>query len=321
MDIFVRAIPPSSSEKDLVKFFRSYFAEFGIITYEINKFRNKPLANITILEPTKGHLFLAKYGVYARTLTPLRMNGYYIKCSVSHTVPTPIQLRTLAAESARQSEKLRDQSGRSQPRKERGATHGISSLACGVWTYKDDRLVFQPHFFDSRSGRIVFGARQAVILLQPDGQSADRIDINYYNVDTVLIGDPIDPTISLTCVCPPKFYQQAPDNTTELNALLARLNVNLQRPLPQQQPKKVCPLGVEVVIDIALTPTFPRIDSRTSVTLTSSLQACALSIEHAFQTAKISPKSKGWLAMSAVFSHQWCSLQRRCPWVRPFEIR
>lgn len=249
MEVFVRQLPIHTSEKEIKHFFRPYLAEFNITTYDVSKFSGKPLANITILDATNGHRFLQKYGRNGQPI--LRMNGMPIRCQLSNRIPTDTDLRTLELEASRQREKQKNQSQQHHSALSLGGatkgavtTFNISSLSCGAWTYTNDRLTYQPHFNDVRLGKIVFGMRQAVILLHPNGTSADRIDVNYYNIDSVLTGDHKSPTVTFTLYFAPKFYRQDDENAKPVDPLMdmmARLGFNGQMAprQQQQQPKRL----------------------------------------------------------------------------------
>lgn len=237
MDIFVRGVPVHASEKQLKELLTPHPTGVDIDAFDVSKFQQKPLATITILDPAQGDLFLIKYGICCDPRNHLRLNGSLLKFSLSRDAPSEFQLRTLAAERDRRLIKLQTQR---QQQKNHGAMSGnlhhksttfdTMSLSCGTWTYIGERLTFEPHFMDPRPGRVIFGARQAVVLLQSDGGSADRVDFNYYNIDSVLTGDWSEPTVTLTGWYPPKFYRQDSDNSmASLVAMLAQMNPNQHR--------------------------------------------------------------------------------------------
>lgn len=237
MEVFIRQIPVHSSDKQIKQFFKPYLAEFGINTFEVSKFPNKPLANITVLDATKGHLFLRKYGCNVARAPPLIMNGNVIKCSLSNRTPTEFQLKTLTLEAARQLSKTKGlaQDHKVQLPDRSVTTFATMSLSCGVWTYVGDRLTYSPYLVDSRPGELVVGLRQVVLLLQSDTVSADRVNIDCYNIDTILTGDHKDPTVTFTLFCPPKFYRE---DAGLLAAAMARLGFITQTP-SVQQPKRL----------------------------------------------------------------------------------
>ncbi|KAL1303235.1 hypothetical protein AAFC00_006650 [Neodothiora populina] len=245
MDIFVRQVPAQATEKQLRQFFRPLLTGLDITVFDVNKFKNKPLATIAVLTAAQGNRFLDKYGVNSRAARPLYFNGHLLACSVSRNAPTDIQLRGLMFEKERQIAKTEPQSKHGQSARDRRnkahatTTFSTDSTSCGLWVYDGDRLTYQPHFIDARHGSIVLGLRQVVLLLEPEGSpvgfSADRIDINYFNVHTVLIGPRDDPTVTFTSWCPPKFFMQVAAPQRDMYAMLAQMNIRGQQPT---QPKK-----------------------------------------------------------------------------------
>lgn len=254
MDIFVRDVPLHASEKQLRQLLASYLAQFRIYDFDVSKFKNKPLATVTVLDATQGNLFLNKYGLASRAQDHPRLGGKPLKFMPSKNVPSSIQLRTLEEERNRRLAKVTGPAhvsgtampnGRSAPG---NTSFGTISLSCGVWTYQADNLVFQSHFLDTRPGRIVLGARQAVLLLDADGVSADRVDFNYYSIDTVLTGNSLDPTVTFACYCPPKFYRKesapTPDiasmSIQELSNMISGINLATQSQSPSKKLRLPC---------------------------------------------------------------------------------
>lgn len=240
MEIYVNRIPPHCNDRDLKRFLKGPLAEFHITNFICEKFGSKACGKVLLLEIEKGKQFLAKYGLLngqRRPLFQLNMNGHLVSCSVSKNAPDEWLLRSLASR-ASQSKALAHQ--RPSQRTGLKTTFAISHLRCGIWSYINDTLTFVPHFVDSRGGKVVFGHRQAALLFNGehngDGQSASRINIKYFDVDTATTGDYSRPTVTFNLQCPPTFYR-AP--SPQLAEMLARLSLmNLHIPAVQAPKKK-----------------------------------------------------------------------------------
>lgn len=227
MDIFVRSIPLDCTDAQLKELFRAPFAACGITVYNCQKFRNQGLANITILDVPGGLDFLAKYGIplddrrkNSRPQIPLVLKGRHVLCSPSRNPPAELSLQSLKFETKRKAQRS---AGHGHPTSDpRSGPPGgenralnnfaITSFACGVWKYDNGRLTFVPYATQNTSGKLLLGARQAVLLLNsgiPGDTRGYRIDINYFNVDTVLTGAYDSPTVTFTLECSPRSYEYA----------------------------------------------------------------------------------------------------------------
>lgn len=214
MDVFVRQVPQHATSKQLKEFFAAPLGEFGIKVYACEKFTNKRLAKLTILEDHLGRLFLQEYGLpqnanpRARPKKSLRMFTDFLLCAESRDEPSDLLLRSLAMEQAQLASKATSSSlTHKHGPKQDVTTFQISELRCGVWEYQKRQLVFVPHYENFTGGKIVFGQKRAVLLLHTTGSQSTRIDIDYCSVDHVVSGSYQDPSISLTLDVPPKIYK------------------------------------------------------------------------------------------------------------------
>ena len=78
-----------------------------------------------------------------------------------------------------------------------------------MWSYDDSsQLVFDSHFTLVKPGKIIFGLREAVLILGDIGTDQVRMDINYYSCDNVALDDHrSEPTLTFTLRHSPKFYK------------------------------------------------------------------------------------------------------------------
>jgi hypothetical protein len=231
MEIFVNRIPSQCSERDLNRFLRAPLAEFAITDFICEKFGSKPCGKLVLLDFDKGKRFLAKYGLLngqRKPLHQLSMNGQYLNCSVSKNLPDELLLRSLKSKAAQTLALPQIRTSSDRPVE-------ISSLRCGIWSFIDHNLTFVPHFIDSRRGKVVFGHHQAAILFNDSiDQSATRVSIKYFDIDTVTTGDFSHPTITFSLQCPPNFYREATADIVELMKYTGLLNPQL----PIKPPKK-----------------------------------------------------------------------------------
>lgn len=245
MEVFINRIPAHCSNRDLERFLREPLAQFGIKTFDCEKVRNKPFAKVVFLDVEKGKRFLAKYGLrdsQTGPLSQLSMNGHRIRCALSKNQPEEMLLRSLAAKGSRSTRSTHQ--GPSTDGNHSSSTFVISAIRCGIWTYVNNELTFEPHFIDSRRGKIIFGHRQAAVIYQSDGNSqlATRININYFDIDSVTTGNYRNPTITFALQFPPSFYSLPSPDIAEMMVRLGFANGNA----PPLRPRKARITSIDV---------------------------------------------------------------------------
>lgn len=217
MDIFIRNIPVNCSEKQLKRFFHDPLASFGIQHFHVDKHRDKPLASLTVLHIPSAERFLAEYGVppyapnHVRARTTLHWNGRVVLCCMGNKQPGPqdYSIKTLAYEASQRAAEAQNSAANRQTNSQnKDATRfAIQGVGCGIWDYSDSQLAFVRHCYDPRQGAVSFGINGAVIMLGGTGTVQRRIDINYHDCESIVLGGYDDPSISFALQCPPKFYE------------------------------------------------------------------------------------------------------------------
>ncbi|KAI5248426.1 RNA-directed RNA polymerase [Aureobasidium subglaciale] len=226
MEVFINSIPAHCTERDLKRFLRSPLAEFGITDFVCEKLGSKACAKLIFSDTDKGKRFLKNYGKSVGQRAPLSqlsMNGHRINLAESRNKPDEWLLRSLKSKAAQPGAMMQ-----SRPATHRNATSSfeISHLRCGVWSFVDGELTFVQHFIDSRRGRVLFGHRKLAILYNDasghDDQSASRIDINYFDIDTATTESYKDPTVTFGLQLAPRFYRNP---TVDIAELMARVGL------------------------------------------------------------------------------------------------
>lgn len=214
MDIFVRNVPQNATKKQLEKYFAAPFAQCGINVFHAEKFRDKPLATLTVLDIAAGQKFLDDYGVpqgaphHARAKNPLKWENKFLLCSKSRNEPSRFSVRSLAYEASQQAPTAATTSSANKAAQgTKNTRFNISTIQCGVWDYAGTRLAFTAHYRHDIPGTVTFGAREAIILLGNTGSDQSRIDLQYYDCDNIILGTYDDPSISFTLKVAPRFYQ------------------------------------------------------------------------------------------------------------------
>ncbi|KAK3718728.1 hypothetical protein LTR37_004947 [Vermiconidia calcicola] len=217
MDVFVRNVPVHATLKQIKNFFREPLAEYGIHDdYHAEKMRDKPLAVITVLSSERANCFLEVYGVprdsprHVQARKRLFWNGKVILCSRSRTDPSDFSVKSLAYEASQRAKEVAAApapQGKSAAQNATITRFAVQGIKCGVWDYAGTNLAFTQHFADSRQGSVSFGLKGAVILLGGSDSDQCRVDFNYYDCRNIVLGDCSNPTVSITLVNPPKFFE------------------------------------------------------------------------------------------------------------------
>src|SRR2546423_1138289 len=145
MDIFVRNVPQQSSDKQLRKFLRPHLEKLGVDVFHCNKFRYKPLALVTVLDPELAHRFLALYGDSAVRSTLLNTCeliylGQTLHFSAGKKPPDPILLDTLRKEAKDKAENIHKGRSHALPAARHERKYTYLSLYCGLWDHKGSDL-------------------------------------------------------------------------------------------------------------------------------------------------------------------------------------
>lgn len=230
MDVMVRNLPPSITEKQVEKFFRPELAKISVTTFSCRTFKGKGSAPssavITIPDAGKARKFLEIYGQaghgwehFTKVKEKLYCMRKPIYCSQSNQTPDRFLLRALEKDEI---EKL---TAKSRPSKSDSSklkrNFGIQTLYCGQWDYVREQLVFMTHFQEQRAGAMMFGRQCLTIILHPAhrAERAQRVEIPYYDVQSFTIGNSSNPTATFALRAPPRLFEdlrsQAEDDLVE----------------------------------------------------------------------------------------------------------
>ncbi|CAK4030745.1 RNA-dependent RNA polymerase 1 [Lecanosticta acicola] len=241
MDIFVRNIPPHMTIKELNYFFTGPLKDCGIDIFYAEKHRDKPTATITVLDVNCGQVFLNQYGLppnAPRHIKPLRRLHYADKliiCQKSNHEPSDFSLKSLHYEATQRAKAVvANTAPQHQNRNKQLNRFDVRELQCGMWDYEGSRLAFTSHFTDNRSGKVIFGRKEAIVLIGPPGANQSRIDINYQDCFDINLGTYEEPSVTFNLGTAPRMYEISAQET--LAAAMAALTMGSRK---AQAPKKL----------------------------------------------------------------------------------
>ncbi|OCK84898.1 RdRP-domain-containing protein [Lepidopterella palustris CBS 459.81] len=246
MDIFVQNIPVSCTRDQLEDYFRPVLGRFGIVAFECKKFKSQDKATITIANIEKAQKFLEVHGEppgqprgqsRGQPRGQPRLRQWNVR-----NVPYDLLVRTLVLKEKQILQRQAQQTAvpvRGIKEKSR-RQFSFRVMSCGTWSYEGEDLAFHQHFKDSREGSIMFGKSTAVIFLNSCEKLARtcRLDMSYFLIKGILVGNDDHPTISFTLSAPPKIYQEVEVGSFSGTEGLALGMDNLSINSPKDKPKR-----------------------------------------------------------------------------------
>jgi hypothetical protein len=258
MECFVSNIPLNSTTRIVKQLLSGPLDHCNVREHEYHvvKLSSKPNAIVTILDPDAARDFLSQYGVpsnaprHQKALKKIHHDGKYLRITKGHNEPDPLALESLRFEKSAQqtqSNAPSQQDSRSNLDTAVKSSHvKIKSLHCGYWehiaTGRSSPLAFVSQFADHREGHVIFGLREARVLLGDAYSSVRcRIDIPYRDCRDIILGAHEDLSVSFTMMIAPKFYRTDLHKVDDLQEQMERLS--FVDPLPGKRaappPKKI----------------------------------------------------------------------------------
>ncbi|KAF2211972.1 hypothetical protein CERZMDRAFT_68227 [Cercospora zeae-maydis SCOH1-5] len=249
MDIYVSRLPVDITHRELVRLFDSPLKQCGIHHYHIEKFHRKPSANITVLDLNAGEVFLKTFGTnhQGRAKLALCYGRMQLHIAKSRIEPSDFAVRALKLEQTTQLQKPPPPLEAAQLKASNEFLCEI--LQCGNWEYAKDarlrsqaKLIFISHASHNVSAKVIFGRREARIILDVTGTLKHRIDIPYQDCHDIVLGTSDSPSVTFTLYTAPKMYElDMFDDTDGLGALLSQMaaaNLGNRPPQHNNQPGK-----------------------------------------------------------------------------------
>jgi hypothetical protein len=230
MEVFIRNIPPQTTEKSLKKYLQPKLDALHIKTFSCQKMGK--FATVTFLHETDGHLFLSKYGQIdsgnGRRIKPPNSTQLYIMnvpiyCTASKEPLDKFQLRSLESEAraaeSKQKHTIGSDGGQDNaPKAIR--TFNFSSVSCGMWSYEGSELVFLSHQKWSSAGELRFGPKKLRLTM-----GILRIELPYSWIYNITVGGHATTSMALTCRYAPRFFES---NESGFEALIRTLDLKIQ---------------------------------------------------------------------------------------------
>ena len=247
MEVFLHNLPTQATEKDLHRFLAPPLRANGISLFHCSRLRKAGCAILTLLSREEGSKvlrILEKELVYQSKI---------ILFKPSNSEPDEWLLKTMQKDLKDQLRSKAKQ-GVHAPKASYAEEFAIESLACGLWDYQKDELLFMSYFEERLSGRAKFGRHDLEFHLEhsPDGipWPQKRLNIPYVTIQSITTGNRQTPSLTVSLTEAPRMYAAiddsgAPSTTSEIEQMLARLGLTNQHNLRGKKPKwkRLCHLG------------------------------------------------------------------------------
>ena len=233
MEVFVRNLPDTMTERQVRKFFEPHLAKLQIYTFRVEKHANKNFALLTFLDVLTGQLFLKEHGQvqqgkigFPGVKTKLFHMRRPINCTLSTNTPDKFIISSLSEQELRRVTKAYSTNTNSTvlykpPEVQR--VFAINSVSCGQWGYSNELPIFRSHFHSMVIGSIIFGHGVVVLDLYSSGFNTpqQQILMRYDSIESTVTGhqDQNDIPISFSLMEAPKLYEKT-SPPTENNMLV-----------------------------------------------------------------------------------------------------
>ena len=242
MEVFVRNLPDSITDKQVRRYFKPLLAKLQIHTFHCQKHKGRGWATLTILDVKKGQQFLLLHGQtkpgregFDKVQQKLFHMRKAVNCTESNKPPDRYLLQSMQREEdakihASKNHKLKPAEGRLRNAQRK---FNIFGIYCGRWDYKGSHLVFFSHFQEQQGGHLVFGRRSLTVQLSKPYPNlpAHQIDIPYNSIQSMTIGNQGNATITLSLAEAPKMYEDNswPDELKDISNGLTKLSLSNSR--------------------------------------------------------------------------------------------
>ncbi|KAG0650821.1 RNA-dependent RNA polymerase 1 [Hyphodiscus hymeniophilus] len=226
MEVFVRNVPPQSTENGFKKFMKPHLSNISIQAVHCSKGRDKSFASLTFLYVADAQRFLAQHGQpslapgsrlhqhrlqASRTVVNLFFGNRPIYFQRSNREPDPFHLRVLRKEENERKTKPEATATLAETPSVLPLSFECSSVSCGVWSYANSDLVFAPQVTWKTNAIAKFGQRSMVLNMGAN----QRVEFRYPGVEGITTEDG---ALIISMVEPPRFFDIITDTLADLMA-------------------------------------------------------------------------------------------------------
>ena len=253
MEVVVRNLPESMTERQIRQFFTPYLADVQINTFRCSKFKKGGGAILTIFDQNAGTRFLKLHGQsipskagFHHVCKKLWHQGRPINCMKSVNAIDPLVLRSLEFEEEKRLASLVAKKPKEKLQRLR-REYDIGAISCGQWCYDSEKLIFASYYKGFVNATMRFGRRSLLIKIAGGLVTQQQMDIPYSSVVSFTIGRSKELTATMQLTEAPRFYEEVTQDEVEaagqaLQALqLGHKGSNFDQRTPKR--KRITALG------------------------------------------------------------------------------
>lgn len=211
MDVFIIRLPSQATPREVRTRLQPFLAPFSIHVFSIDKRQGKTFGKLSILDTYAARRFLARHGIprgsppWVHPPVSIAWNGSTLRMLEDREEISSHAVQALVYEESQRAAQRARPALLSQPL--HTSQFAIRELRCGNWDYHESHLAFTPFFTERRTGSVVFGTQQAVVLLPTSDSGEQRIYCPYHAVEDIVLGSYERPTITIKLRMAPRFYK------------------------------------------------------------------------------------------------------------------
>ena len=214
MEVIVRNLPDSMTERQIRQFFSPHFANVHINTFKCFKFNKGGGALLTVPDRAAGSKFLKLHGQTipgAKGFQSVVKKLYHMKrpinCMESTNLIDPLVVRNLEYEEEKRVAALVSKPKAKSQRLRR--EFGVAAVSCGQWSYDANQLIFGSYYTDLVNASMWFGKRSLLVKIAIDPDLCQQLDISYSSMMSFTISSRSrEPTATFQLTEAPKFYEE-----------------------------------------------------------------------------------------------------------------
>ena len=252
MDLFVKNLPPSMTEKQVYQRFKPDLEKAGVKAFQCQKGRGKTVATISILDSDKAAKFLKIHGQVVvpgagkprpaqRQLWHMNKPVYFHASNhqTDKYVLSSLQRQEIETQTKQQRRQQRNAPAEIISQDKR--TFNINHCAVGQYDYiGNDDLVHVRHFESSLTGSLAFTSRQIFVSLRyplQGRQQSDEyhIEIPYLAIESYTISARHQGSLTFSLRSAPKMFRKVAEEE-EMETMLALLRITKPGMRPKRNP-------------------------------------------------------------------------------------
>ena len=214
MDVFVHNLPPQTTENDLRRFLEPLLFANKVLAFHCSRLRKAGCAILTLLSRDDG---LKVLRIFEDNIC---YQSRIVHCKPSHSEPNEWLLKSMQRDTKHRLKAQGRHGGGVTSKASSVEEFAVQSLACGLWDYRNDDLIFVSYFEDPTPGVIKFAKHNLELRLKDPGARMSipemRLDIPFDAIQSITTGNKQCPSLTISLTEAPRMYRLFEDDGARL---------------------------------------------------------------------------------------------------------